>query len=150
MLMPEVYLKFGSIVNYMRKLFIVISILTVPILAFSQQISLDDIPSKIVIEKAKKNTIVNLDSLAVILNLNRRESRVKNFDLEFCHDRDSAITDNIHLTPAGEFPAVLGCPGLYFFSHQSNSKTSYYLITFFYDRNGLIIDKEILYMLVIP
>jgi|GEM_PF-5822673 len=125
-------------------------ILSTVICAYSQSYQIDDFPTSYIEKRSKSETKKSIDSLAVQLKLTKKERRIRDFELSFCQDKADGETHGLHFTPAGDFPSVSGCPGFYTYQYISSKKSSHYQITFFYDRKGKIVAKEIAYMLVIP
>lgn len=100
-------------------------------------------------KRAKKETKRMLDSLKPILDLKSKDTRPRNFVLEIC-ERELKDTTGYTATPAGDFPEVSGCPGIFIYSYvQKRKRGSYYYINFFYDNHGRIKDREIGYTYVI-
>lgn len=96
---------------------------------------------------SKKNTKFHLDSLSYLLNFNNRERRIRKFELEFC-ERKSIDNEGLTWTPAGLFPSISGCPGIYTFTHSNKKSGSRYEITFFYNEFGEIVEEEVSYLVV--
>ena len=89
------------------------------------------------------NTKKQLDSLGKILQIRSSDLKLKGFELDFCTRDNSSNKGGSFYTPVGNFPVVTGCPGKYNYTYVQNRNGGGYLITFFYDLNGRIVDQEI-------
>jgi len=112
------------------------------------QRSIEDYPTRQIEKEAKKSTKIYLDSLVRVLDLNRRLTRVKHFELFFCERQSNDTICRTTWTPVGEFPSINGCPGFYTYTHSRDIDNSRYAISFFYNRKGKIVEKEISYIVV--
>jgi hypothetical protein len=115
---------------------------------FSQNFSDLIIVEQKVKKNARRNTKTELDSLSDMLKLSNRDTKIRKFELEECK-RENVERGSATWTPVGDFPQISGCPGIFVFSHEQKREGSHYVITFFYDEYGNIVEKEIGYTKVI-
>jgi hypothetical protein len=97
---------------------------------------------------AKRSAQSQLTLFRDTLSLTKRQAHIRRFSLDKCQIKDS-ITESRSQTPKGEFLIRHDCPGIYFFSHKTNNKGSYYEITFFFDSAGDLRYTNISWILVV-
>ena len=131
----------------MKKLLLIISLVTFGAHSANSQESLEDIPTYKTTRIARANTKKQLDSLRISLEITPRDGKLRNFELEYCVQKNDEKRSGLNYTPAGNFPIVSGCPGMYIYTFKEKSDGSHYYVTFFYNDQGQIVEKEIGYML---
>ena len=109
------------------------------------------IPSEEITEDARRSTKSEIKKLQQRLSLTKKETRIKKFELCNCTYASDAMDKRGEksLTPAGEFDQIEGCPAEYYFQHKTNRKDSHYVLTFFYDTEGNLIDTNIAWILIV-
>ena len=114
--------------------------------------SIDELmfPNSEIVKKSKIEVGQLLLSIKDSLELTKKDIRVRKFELEPCNELLQFMSNKDLYADATDFLNNNTCQGIYSFQHRTNKNGSHYRMDFYFNEKGVIVNKKIIWMMVIP